>query len=114
MAGAGLTGGGAGGRGRVQEASGGRGRGTATEGSGEHDGDRSAQAGAEEKPVRARGRLSSSRGPDSRTDARWAEHKARPLRISRLRKRVGHHAVAGGYGGAWRTNYGGAAPMLVG
>lgn len=97
----------------VQEASGGRGCGTATEGSGEHDGDRSELAKDEEKPVYARGRLSSSWGPDSRTDARWAEHKARPLRSSRLRKRVGRHAVAGGYGGALRTNYAGAAPMLV-
>lgn len=51
VAGAGLTGGVAGGRDGVQKASGGRGCGTATKGSGKHDGDRSALAEAEEKPV---------------------------------------------------------------
>lgn len=45
------SGGGAGSRGGVQEASGSRGCGTATEGSGEHDGDHSALAEADEKPV---------------------------------------------------------------
>lgn len=99
-AGADLTRGGTGGWCGVQEASragsGGCGRyhsGAAESGT-QHNGDGGAQAGAEEKPAVSSPAVPELPGPDSRTDAQWAEHETPPPAALLLHQTEPHAAGA--------------------